>query len=134
MPRKSTLLPPEPAAAMPGGTLRHWAEEVALTFLESRGLRLLAANHTEKGGELDLVMKDGEETVFVEVRQRRARGYGSAAESLDARKIRRLRRTARLFLLRHYGREDVPCRFDAVLVSGDAGSHSVRHVRGFSDG
>lgn len=90
----------------------------------------LAANHREKGGELDLVMKDGSETVFVEVRQRKSAAFGSAAESLDAAKLRRLTRTARLFLLRHYGHEDVPCRFDAVLLSGGEAAYTVGHVRG----
>jgi len=93
-------------------------------------MRLLAANHVERRGELDLVMKDGEETVFVEVRQRRAGSFGSAADSLDAAKLHRLRRTARLFLLRHYGHEEVACRFDAVLLSGSREDYTVEHLRG----
>lgn len=90
----------------------------------------LAANHQEKAGELDLVMKDGETIVFVEVRQRKTAEYGSAAESLDAGKLVRMRRTARLFLLRRFGTEELLCRFDAVLLSGQQHAFRLEHLRG----
>lgn len=121
---------PRPDRPAPAG--RNWAERLARCHLESQGLSLLAANHTEKGGELDLVLQEGSMVVFVEVRQRRSAEHGSAAESLDARKLQRLRRTASLFLLRTYGTEEVDCRFDAVLVSGQPQAFSVQHLKGIA--
>lgn len=92
-------------------------------------MRLLAANHQERRGELDLVMQEGDTVVFVEVRQRLRDDFGTAAESLDAAKLARIRRTARLFLLQRYGTEDKDCRFDAVLLSGGQQSFRLRHLK-----
>lgn len=108
----------------------NWAERMARCQLEAVGLKFLAANHLEKTGELDLVMQDGSEVVFVEVRQRARAEFGSAAESIDPRKFRRLRATARLFLLRRFNTEEIACRFDAVLISGRPEAYSLRHLRG----
>ncbi len=120
---------PRPEPTPPG---RNWAERLARCHLESQGMTLLAANHTEKGGELDLVLREDATVVFVEVRQRRSGSHGTAAESLDARKLLRLRRTARLFLLRTFGSEDIECRFDAVLVSGQPQQFSLQHLKGIA--
>ena len=74
-------------------------------------------------------MQDGDELVFIEVKHRASDAYGSAAESIDWRKLQRLRATARLFLLRRFATEEVPCRFDAVLISGSPSAYSLRHLR-----
>lgn len=122
--------PDQAAAPVPSG--RNWAERLARCHLESQGLTVLAVNHTEKGGELDLVVQEAATVVFVEVRQRRSGSHGTAAESLDARKLLRLRRTARLFLLRTFGTEEIDCRFDAVLVSGQPQQFSLQHLKGIA--
>jgi len=127
MRRNSTSRPSDRTGADGG---RNWAERLARCQLEAVGMTFLAANHTERRGELDLVMQDGELVVFVEVRHRASAEYGSASESIDARKLERMRRTARLYLLRHYRTEEVPCRFDAVLLSGNARAYTLRHLRG----
>jgi putative endonuclease len=114
----------------PAPTPRHWAEGVAREHLEAKGFRFVAGNHSERGGELDLVMTDGDVLVFVEVRQRSSAEFGSAAETLDARKLQRLQRTAELFMLRRHGTTDVACRFDAVLLSGSRSRHRVQHLEG----
>ena len=81
-----------------------------------------------RGGELDLVMQDGDAVVFVEVRQRRGGAFGGAAASLDVRKQAKVRRAAALWLARR-GRHEDPVRFDAFLVEGDEPAPTVRHVR-----
>lgn len=106
------------------------AENLALEFLLARGLTLIKRNHLCRMGEVDLIMQDGAVTVFVEVRLRSAAGmagaaagpnnWASAAESIDARKQRRIMTAARHYLI---GRPDAPCRFDCVLLSRlDAGA------------
>ena len=105
----------------------HWAERLARAYLEGRGLVTLEANVPSRGGELDLVMRDGQAIVFVEVRQRGHAGFGGAAESLDARKRAKVRRAAERWLARH-GRHEDPVRFDAFLVDGDEAAPDVRHV------
>ena len=100
------------------------AENLALEFLLARGLTLIKRNHLCRMGEVDLIMQDGAVTVFVEVRLRSsgntpgatasADNWVSAAESIDARKQRRIMTAARHYLI---GRPDAPCRFDCVLLS-----------------
>jgi putative endonuclease len=96
-------------------------------MLEDRGWTTLGANVSVRGGELDLIMADGDAVVFVEVRQRRSSDHGGAAESLDRRKTERVRHAAQIWLARH-GRHEHPVRFDAVLVDGDAAAPRVRLV------
>lgn len=90
------------------------AEDLACRHLESRGLRLLERNYRCRAGELDLVMRERDQLVFVEVRYRSHRGYGSAVESVDARKQRRLIDAARHYLQRHG--THAACRFDVVGI------------------
>lgn len=94
-------------------------ESAALRFLEANGLRLLARNASARGGELDLVMRDGATLAFVEVRYRGNAAFGGGAASVDAGKRRRLVHAAQAWLLRHPQHTDAPCRFDVVAASGD---------------
>lgn len=103
------------------------AEAQAAAFLASRGLRVEARNFRVRGGEIDLVCRDGATLVFVEVRLRRNASYGGAAASITASKQRRLILAARHYLARM---PDTPCRFDCVLLSGlgdtDSGIEWIR--------
>lgn len=96
------------------------AEDQALELLRHAGLKLLVRNYRCPQGELDLVMGDGEALVIVEVRYRRDRGFGSAAETVTTRKQDKLLRAAQHFLRQdaHYRRR--PLRFDVIAVTEDA--------------
>ena len=95
-------------------------ENQARRWLEDQGLRFVAANAHERGGEIDLIMRDGVTTVFVEVRYRRNARYGDAAASVTQRKQQKLLQAARLWLSRHNGSFDtVDCRFDVVAFTGN---------------
>jgi len=108
---------------------RHWAEAVARRYLEGLGWRVLEANYAIRGGEIDLIARDGATVVFVEVRQRRSARYGHPAETIDRRKVARLRRTAQRYLVERLGEPDAFSRFDAVLVFGDARAPTLTHLR-----
>ena len=95
---------------------RDW-EQAALRHLKRHGLALVEANFTCKGGEIDLVMRDGDTLVFVEVRQRADSRHGGAAASITPAKIRRLVRAAQVYLQRFSSTP--PCRFDVVAIDGD---------------
>jgi putative endonuclease len=103
------------------------AEGLAASFLVARGLVIIQRNYRCRGGEIDLIARDGETLVFVEVRLRRNRAFGTAAESITAAKRRRLRLAARHYLAR-LGREP-PCRFDAVLLDALA-TENIEWLRG----
>lgn len=104
-------------------------EQAAAELLQAHGLRPVAANVRYRGGELDLVMRDHDQLVFVEVRYRRSSAFGGAAASVDARKQRKLVLAAGLFLQRHPRLAALPCRFDVVLASGDAGAPQLEWIR-----
>ena len=89
------------------------AEALALAHLEAQGLALVARNYRCRAGEIDLIMREGDTLVFVEVRLRGKGAFASAAESVDTRKQQRVATAARHFLA---GRPETPCRFDCVLL------------------
>lgn len=96
------------------------AEMRARRWLENQGLRFVAANVHERCGEIDLIMREGAVTVFVEVRFRASGAYGGAAASVTRSKQNKLLQTARLWLARHNGSFDtVDCRFDVVAFTGN---------------
>ena len=104
-------------------------ETAALGFLQRHGLRLLARNAQARGGELDLVMLDGETLVFVEVRYRATSAFGGGAASVDAGKRRKLVRAAQAFLLRHPQHADTPCRFDVIDAAGDPATPRIEWLK-----
>lgn len=91
-------------------------EDLALQYLEARGLRLLERNYRCKGGEIDLVMLDGATLVLVEVRSRSSADYGGAAASVGVRKQRRLTLAARHLVLTRPEVRKLAARFDVVAV------------------
>lgn len=93
-----------------------WAEELACRFLLEQGLELVTRNYRSRHGELDLVMRDGTTTVFVEVRMRSGTDFGGALTSIDSHKCRRLVATAEHYL-QHRGRASKSCRFDVVGIT-----------------
>ena len=90
------------------------AEHLAATFLQQQGLILLESNYRSRFGEIDLIMRDGREIVFVEVRLRSSSRFGGAGASITPAKQRKLARTAEDYLARH---GMAACRFDAVLMA-----------------
>lgn len=95
-------------------------EDLALAHLRSAGLTLLARNYRCRGGEIDLVMREGATLVLVEVRLRSSDRFGGAAASVGARKQRRFALAARHLLLAHREYRSMPARFDVVAIDGDA--------------
>jgi putative endonuclease len=90
------------------------AERRARAFLEQQGLQHVASNVRSKRGELDLVMRDGEILVFIEVRLRASERFGGAAASVDHRKQTRIATAAAYFLQKQ--RPQRACRFDVVAL------------------
>jgi putative endonuclease len=104
-------------------------ETLARDFLQRQGLLPVAANAHYRGGELDLVMRDGDSLVFVEVRYRKSAAFGGAAASVDAGKRRKLVLAAELFLAAHRDLARLPCRFDVVAAHGDPEAPSFDWLR-----
>lgn len=90
------------------------AESLAAGFLASRGLVIVERKFRCRGGEIDLVARDGNTLVFVEVRLRTSDAFGGARASITAAKRARMKLAARHYLARLT--REPPCRFDAVLL------------------
>ncbi len=99
-------------------------EELAVAELERRGYAILARRYRTRAGEIDIIARDGETTVFVEVKARVSDEFGSAAEAVTAWKQRRLARMAVDYLART-GLACGPCRFDVVAIDGIGGPSEV---------
>lgn len=93
------------------------AEDRALLFLQQQGLQLVERNWHCRGGELDLVMREGGSWIFVEVRHRADNRFGGAAESITPAKQKKLMHAAEVYLASKA--IQAPCRFDAVLTVGN---------------
>lgn len=100
------------------------AEQRARRHLESLGLRFVRANYQCRRGEIDLIMRERDTLVFVEVRQRRHTAFGGALASVTHAKQRRIILTAQHYLQRM--RLDAPVRFDVVAIEADRELHWIR--------
>ena len=95
------------------------AEQAAERHLAAAGCRVLARNARYREGELDLIVRERELVVFVEVRLRAGERFGGALASVDVFKQKRLARAAHRWLAEHYGERWPACRFDVVTIDGD---------------
>jgi putative endonuclease len=98
-----------------------WGEDAALQHLERQGLELLCRNFRRRFGEIDLVMREPDCLVFIEVRVRRNRAFGDGIASITRVKRQRLARAARAYLQTRPDLDALPGRFDVVAVSSENG-------------
>jgi|SRR5690554_6317593 len=91
-------------------------EQIAARWLTARGLRLIESNYHCRLGEIDLVMRDVDTLVFVEVRYRSHSRFMQPITSVDARKQRKLLRAATVYLQHRKLAGRTPCRFDVLGI------------------
>ena len=107
-------------------------EAAAADWLRKKKWNILAMNYRCRFGEVDIVARDGEEYVFVEVKLRRAGGYAPAAEYVTLSKQQKLRLAAQDWLVRN-GLEDPPCRFDVAEVYLDRAGEKIEKINLISE-
>ena len=110
-------------------TKPHPAESLAAKHLAQMGLTLVEQNYHLRFGEIDLIMRDQNLIVFVEVRFRKISRFGGAIHSISRRKQSCLMRSARLFLQQYPQWSDHPCRFDVIAYDGSAARADPRWVQ-----
>ena len=107
----------DPLARRQQAALRGQAAEArALAYLQQQGMQLVERNFSCRFGEIDLIMREQQTVVFVEVRQRSSAQFGGAAASVTAAKQGKLWRTAEVFLRRYT--TPPGCRFDLIAIQG----------------
>ncbi|MEW9899416.1 YraN family protein [Chitinivorax sp. PXF-14] len=102
------------------------AEAAAALFLQQQGLRIVERNYRCRFGEIDLIARDGNTLVFVEVKARASGDFGGARYSITGAKQRKLWTTAQHYLAT-LGSEP-PCRFDAVLFEASDAPSWLKNI------
>jgi putative endonuclease len=110
-------------------TLGKTGEDLACRELERRGYVIVARRYRRRGGELDIVARDGATLVFVEVKTRDGRAFGEAAEAVTPFKRRRIAQLALDYMMRHHI-SGCPCRFDVVSIHFDSGKPVLEVFQG----
>ncbi len=106
-----------------------WGERVAARHLTRCGYRILTRNYRAGGAEIDIIALDGDTLVFVEVKTRRTRDYGEAAEAVNARKREKIKRAAALFVQRE-GTDQRAVRFDVLTLTGTGPRADLGIIKG----
>lgn len=95
-------------------------ENKAVLFLQEKGYQILERNFYSKHGEIDIIAKDKEYLVFVEVKYRHNSYEGAALEAVTPTKRKRLVQAAEYYLYKkHYQNMEIPCRFDVIAFDGE---------------
>lgn len=102
-------------------------QDVALRFLQSKGMSLADANFRVRRSEIDLIMKDGAYIVFVEVKYRRGVGYGYPGESVNISKQKRIKNAA-LHYIAYKNLHNNDFRFDVVEVLEESNGMTINHI------
>lgn len=115
-----------PSARTPKQRAGDEAEEAAARHLAASGCHIVARNARYRDGEVDLIAREREMLVFVEVRMRADSQFGGAAVSVDLLKQKRIARAAQHWLFGQYGERWPACRFDVVTVDGSGTIEWIR--------
>jgi len=102
-------------------------EKAAAKFLQKKGYQFLAQNFRHKRGEVDIICKDGDYIVFVEVKTRTGLSHGHPKEAVTTTKQKRVTDTA-LYYLSHHGITDANIRFDVVEILVQDGQVYASHI------
>ncbi len=105
------------------------AELFVCHYLQEQGLCLIQRNYCCRFGEIDLIMRDVQDLVFIEVRYRAQIKFGDGLDSVCFAKQRRLIRSAEYYLQKHVGLSQAPCRFDVVAVTSQLHRSHVQWVK-----
>jgi putative endonuclease len=104
-------------------------EELAAAFLERNGIAVIERNYRCKGGEVDIVAKDGNTLVFIEVKSRKNLAYGVPQLAVTPFKQRQISKAALTWLGRNHQHEK-PARFDVIAILLDSEyQHRIEHIR-----
>jgi putative endonuclease len=101
-------------------------EGLACRHLEARGYAILERNFRCRSGEIDVVARENDATVFVEVKDRTGESHGAGHEAVTFGKRRRILRAARLYAASR-GLEDTPLRFDVISIERGPDGPRVQH-------
>ncbi|HNV08253.1 MAG: YraN family protein [Dokdonella sp.] len=104
-------------------------EDIALAHAKAQGLSLVERNFNCRFGEIDLILREGNIVVFLEVRYRKSQEFGGAMQSIGSQKRERLLKAASLFLQSRPEFARNACRFDVMAIAGSAQQPDINWQR-----
>ena len=113
-------------------SLGRWGEKQASRYLRRRRFKIVERNYTCPLGEIDLIAKDGDCLVFIEIKTRRGKSFGYAKEAINARKRRQLSKVA-LAYMKANNCCDVKSRFDVVAITLSHGKEEIEVIKNAFD-
>jgi putative endonuclease len=102
-------------------------EEIAVRFLREKGYGIIQQNYIFGHGEIDIIARDGDMLVFVEVKSRASDEYGPPEDAVTQRKAGLVRRTAEGYLFTRK-LDEIACRFDVIAIDRKGGRTEIRHL------
>ena len=105
------------------------AENLALGYLKNSNLKLLNRNYRSRHGEIDLIMQDGNQLIFIEVRSRASNYLASPAETIDSNKRSRIIRTSQQYIQENREISWKTCRFDVVTITGENKHKDIEWIK-----
>lgn len=105
------------------------AEEFACQYLQKQGLKLISRNYRCRVGEIDLIMQDSKDLIFIEVRCRQNSYFGNGAESVTHTKQKKLIKTAHYYLQQQKLDDKNGCRFDVISLASQDSTAKVEWIK-----
>ena len=103
-------------------------EDIACKYLIEKGYAILERNYVEKGGEIDIIARNGREIIFVEVKARCSKKNGDGIESITWQKIRHIKNVSKIYILKKR-LFNYSIRYDAIDINFSRTSHSINHIK-----
>jgi putative endonuclease len=105
----------------------NWGEEAAVGLLKKKGYEILERNFRGERGEIDIIAREKETLVFVEVKTRLQKAFGNPEDAVGHRKQAQIGKIAMVYLA-EMGFEEKDCRFDVVAISKAGAKTEIRHI------
>ncbi len=103
-------------------------ETIATSYILDKGLKLLTKNYIKNKGEIDIIANDNETIVFIEVKFRNSLKYGHPLESINYKKISKLRETASYYL-NEFNLNNYNIRFDVISILFENGTYNIEYIK-----
>ena len=107
----------------------NYFEKQACLYLKQQGLVFEDRNINYRCGEIDLLMRDKEQLVFIEVRFRHSNQFGGSVASVDKAKQGKLIKAAQLYLQQNYKSQQPSCRFDVIAFQGSEDTFETQWIK-----
>ncbi len=102
-------------------------EEIALDFFKNKGYRIMEKNYKTVFGEIDIIAKDKDTIVFIEVKTRTDISFGYPFEAVNPKKRKKIKNVALSYMKRF--KKELPSRFDVLSINFEEGRNKIEHFK-----